>query len=123
DGPLREPIKNRFQEVDLEVLICGIRAAAEGLTLTASHTVVFIEFDWNPGKHYQAEARVDRIGQTVTPTIYYLVALGTIEERIAALIDGKREIINAALGEGERTMDEKGILDTVLDGLLQEVAA
>jgi len=118
-GPEREPVKNRFQEGDLDVLVCGIRAAAEGLTLTASHTVVFIEFDWNPAKHYQAEDRVHRFGQTVSPTIYYLVALGTIEERIAALIDGKREIINAALGEGERTMDEKGILDTVLDGMLE----
>jgi len=123
DGPLREPIKNRFQEGDLDVLICGIRAASEGLTLTASHTVVFVEFDWNPGRHYQAEDRVHRIGQTMTATIYYLVALGTIEERIAALIDGKREIINVALGEGDRTMDEKGILDTVLDDILEAKAA
>ncbi len=123
DGAKRSPIKDRFQEGDLDVLICGIRAASEGLTLTASHTVVFCEFDWNPARHHQAEDRVHRIGQTVAPTIYYLVALGTVEESIAALIDGKREVVNAALGEGERTMDERGIMDAVLDELLAKEGA
>lgn len=122
-GPDREPVKERFQEGDLEVLVCGIRAASEGLTLTASHTVVFVEFDWNPGRHQQAEDRVHRIGQKVPPTIYYLVAVGTVEERIAEMIDSKREVANAALGEGERTMDEEGILDALLEGIVARRAA
>ena len=117
-GAARETVKERFQEGDLEVLICGIRAAAEGLTLTASHTVVFVEFDWNPGKHAQAADRVHRIGQDMPCTIYYLVAMGTIEERIAALIDAKREVVHAALGESHRTVEEEGILDAVLDGIV-----
>lgn len=115
----RDAIKNAFQEGDTDILVCGIRAASEGLTLTASHTVVFMELDWNPSRHYQAEDRVHRIGQKIQPTMYYLVGIGTIEEEIAGMIDGKREVVNAALGEGDRTVDEDGILDAIVEGLLK----
>lgn len=115
----RDGIKNAFQEGDTQLLVCGIRAASEGLTLTASHTVVFVELDWNPSQHYQCEDRVHRIGQTVQPTMYYLVAIGTIEEQIAKMIDSKREVVNAALGEGDRTVSEDGILDAILEELLK----
>jgi SNF2 family DNA or RNA helicase len=115
----RDAIKDAFQEGDTQILVAGIRAASEGLTLTASHTVVFVELDWNPSRHYQAEDRVYRIGQTVQPTMYYLVGLGTIEEEIARMIDSKREVVNASLGEGDRTVKEDGILDAVLDELLK----
>lgn len=111
----RVGIKDSFQDGDLEVLVCGIRAASEGLTLTASHVVIFIEFDWNPGQHDQAEARVDRIGQTVPPTMYYLAAMGTIDEQIVELIDAKREVVNSSVGEGHRTIDEDGIMDAILE--------
>lgn len=111
----RVEIKDAFQDGDLQVLVCGIRAASEGLTLTASHTVIFVEFDWNPATHDQAEKRVDRIGQTVSSTMYYLVAAGTIEEAIVAMIDSKREVVNASVGEGHRTLSEDGILDALLE--------
>ncbi len=111
----RVEIKDAFQDGDLEILVCGIRAASEGLTLTASHTVVFVEFDWNPATHDQAEKRVDRIGQTCASTMYYLVAAGTIEEAIVAMIDDKREVVNSAIGEGHRTLSEDGILDALIE--------
>jgi SNF2 family DNA or RNA helicase len=119
----RNAIKNAFQDGDLEVLVCGIRAAGEGLTLTASHTVIFIEFDWNPSRHLQAEDRVHRISQKSAVTIYYLVAMGTIEESIVRMIDAKREVVNAAVGEGDRTIDENGIMDAMLDSILNRKAA
>lgn len=118
----RDPVKDAFQEGDLQVLVCGIRAAGEGLTLTASNTVVFVEFDWTPAKHMQAEDRTHRIGQKKAVTIYYLVAMGTIEESIVRMIDAKREVVNAAVGEGDRTIEEKGIMDGVLDSVLGRVA-
>lgn len=114
----RIQIKDAFQDGDLQVLVCGIRAASEGLTLTASHTVIFVEFDWNPAVHDQAEKRVDRIGQTVASTMYYLVAAGTIEEEIVAMIDSKREVVNASVGEGHRTLSEDGILDALIEKMV-----
>jgi SNF2 family DNA or RNA helicase len=119
----RTVIKNSFQDGDLEVLVCGIRAAGEGLTLTASHTVIFAEFDWTPAKHVQAEDRVHRISQKSAVTIYYLVAMGTIEESIVRMIDAKREVVNAAVGEGDRTIEENGIMDAMLDSIFQKRVA
>lgn len=115
DGAYRDAIKQRFQEGDLEVLVCGIRAAGEGLTLTASKSVVFMELDYTPGRMVQAEDRTHRVGQSQAVTIYYLLLMGSIEEKIAALVDSKREVANAALGEGARTLSETGILDSILD--------
>lgn len=115
DGAYRDGIKQRFQEGDLEVLVCGIRAAGEGLTLTASKSVVFMEIDYTPGRMVQAEDRTHRVGQSQAVTIYYLLLMGSIEEKIAALVDSKREVANAALGEGARTLSETGILDSILD--------
>lgn len=114
----RQNVVDAFQSGDLEILVCGIRAASTGLTLTASHTVVFVELDWTPGIHEQAEKRVDRIGQLKPVTIYYLLLLGSLEEKIAEMIDAKREIVNSILGEGDRTIQEAGILDAMLDELL-----
>jgi len=117
NGADREIVKESFQDGDLEILVCGIRAAGEGLTLTASHTVAFMELDWNPGKMFQAEDRTHRISQEMPVTVYYLIAFGTIEERIAKLIDAKREVGHAILGEEQRIIDEDGILDAILEGI------
>lgn len=118
----RDPIKDGFQTGDTEILVCGIRAASEGLTLTASSTVIFLECDWNPSRHDQAEARVHRIGQKNAVTIYYLVALGTIEESIVRMIDAKREVVNSAMGESDKTLLEDGILDSILDLVLNDAS-
>lgn len=122
DAGKREDIKKSFQVGDLEVLVCGIRAAAEGLTLTAAHIVVMMEMDWHPGIHAQAEDRVHRIGQSMPVTVYYLIAMGTVEEKIAKMVDAKREVMNATLGEGHRTLSEDGILDAVLDEIVERAA-
>jgi SWI/SNF-related matrix-associated actin-dependent regulator 1 of chromatin subfamily A len=119
----RQNVVDSFQEGDLEILVCGIRAASIGITLTASHTVVFVELDWTPGIHAQAEDRTYRIGQTKPVTVYYLLLLGSIEEKIAKMIDAKRAVVNSIMGEGDRTVQEAGILDAVLDELLDEKKA
>lgn len=117
DIPTRQGIVETFQKGEIDALICGIRAASEGITLTASHVVVTAELDWTWPRHLQAEDRVHRFGTSVSPTIYYLVAAGTIEENIARVIDSKREVIHAAMGESQRTVDESGILDSILETL------
>lgn len=119
-GMPRQNVIDAFQDGDLEILVCGIRAMSVGANLVASHTVIFIELDWTPGIHSQAEDRTHRIGQTKPVTVYYLLLLGSIEEKIAKMIDSKREVVNSILGEGDRTIQEAGILDAVLDEILDE---
>ena len=122
-GMDRQNVIDSFQEGDLEILVCGIRAMSIGANLVACHTVVFIELDWTPGIHSQAEDRTHRIGQTMPVMVYYLLLLGSIEEKIAKMIDAKREVVNSILGEGDRTIQEAGILDAVLHEMLEEKKA
>lgn len=117
DQAARGPIKNAFQDGDTEVLVCGIRAASEGLTLTASSTVIFLELDFSPSRHDQAESRVHRLGQKNAVTVYYLIALGTIEESLVRMIDAKSEVVNSAMGESDMTLIEDSILDSILSDM------
>ena len=86
-----------FQSGDARVFVGQITAAGTGLTLTASHTVVFAELDWVPGNITQAEDRCHRIGQTEPVRVFHLAASGSVDARmIHALVD-KQNIIEGVV--------------------------
>jgi len=100
----RQKAVDEFQNnPETRLFVGNIQAAGVGLTLTAASTAAFVELAWTPSAHTQAEDRIHRIGQRNTATIYYLVAAGTIEERIAKIIRKKAEITSVVTdGESEK---------------------
>jgi SWI/SNF-related matrix-associated actin-dependent regulator 1 of chromatin subfamily A len=96
----------------VRLFIGNIQAAGVGLTLTTASNVAFIEFPWTPSALMQAEDRCHRIGQKDSVTIHYLMAVDTIEEKIANLLDRKREVLDAVL-DGEQS-DEKSLLSELM---------
>ena len=64
--------------------------AAQGITLTRASNVAFLELEWTPAMHDQAEDRCHRIGQRDAVTAWYLLAADTIDETMARLIQRKR---------------------------------
>ncbi|MGA2164760.1 MAG: DEAD/DEAH box helicase, partial [Solirubrobacteraceae bacterium] len=94
DSPTaREAALAAFQEPDGEgnqLIVCSIDVAGQGLTLTRSSNVAFLELDWTPAKHDQAEDRCHRIGQQDAVNATYLLAADTIDETIATLLERKR---------------------------------
>jgi len=115
----RQAAVDRFQnDPNCRVIVCSIRAARLGITLTAASDVAFFELDWTPGAHDQAEDRVHRIGQVNACMAYYLLADNTIEGKIAAIIDKKRSVIAGLIDQREAAASED-----ILGSLVTELAA
>ncbi|AXV08190.1 Helicase, SNF2/RAD54 family [Euzebya pacifica] len=88
------------------VLIVSTRAGGTGLNLTAATHVVHYDRWWNPAVEDQATDRAHRIGQTRTVEVHKLVTAGTIEERIAEMLERKRALADAVVGAGESWITE-----------------
>lgn len=116
---LREESVGRFQQEDgPQLIICSIGVAGQGVTLTRASNVCFVELEWTPALHDQAEDRVHRIGQERDAvTAWYLIAAGTVDEVVAATIDDKRLHVSAVT-EGRATAGES-LVDEVLGRLRQ----
>jgi SNF2 family DNA or RNA helicase len=83
------------------VLLVSLKAGGTGLNLTQATHVLHFDRWWNPAVEDQATDRAYRIGQTRTVTVHKLVTAGTVEERIAALLEDKRALADAVVGSGE----------------------
>jgi SWI/SNF-related matrix-associated actin-dependent regulator 1 of chromatin subfamily A len=94
------------------LIVCSMDVAGQGITLTRSSSVAFLELDWTPAKHDQAEDRCHRIGQQDAVNASYLLAADTIDETIATLLDRKRAVIGAVT-DG-RVEEEEGVLDALV---------
>jgi hypothetical protein len=95
-----------------QLLIAATRVAAQGITLTRASNVAFLELEWTPAMHDQAEDRCHRIGQRDAVTAWYLLAADTIDETMATLIQRKRGIV-AAVTDGRRE-DADGLVEGVV---------
>jgi SWI/SNF-related matrix-associated actin-dependent regulator 1 of chromatin subfamily A len=92
----RQQAVDSFQEEDgPQLMVCSIKAASQGITLTRASNVAFLELDWTPARHDQAEDRLHRIGQESAVTAWYLLAPDTIDETMAELLQRKRGMIDA----------------------------
>lgn len=103
---------NQFQkDPDTRVAILSIQAAGQGLTFTAASHVVFAELYWDPGHIKQAEDRAHRIGQCSSVNIHYLIANGTLDSLMWAMLNRKAQVTGSTLnGRKEKlqaTEDDK----------------
>jgi len=109
----RDEAVRAFQAGDGPQLLVGAtRVAAQGITLTRASNVAFLELEWTPAIHDQAEDRCHRIGQHDAVTAWYLLAAETIDETMAALIERKRATV-AAVTDGRR-VDDDGLVQAVV---------
>ncbi|WP_344291739.1 DEAD/DEAH box helicase, partial [Streptomyces synnematoformans] len=108
--PEREAMVRRFQDCPPDepppVFLLSLRAAGTGLNLTRAGHVVHYDRWWNPAVEAQATDRAYRIGQTQPVQVHRLVAEGTIEDRIAQMLQRKQGLADAVLGGGEAAITE-----------------
>jgi SNF2 family DNA or RNA helicase len=98
-----------------QVIVCSLRAAGQGLTLTRASNVAFLELDWTPARLAQAEDRCHRIGQENAVTAWYLLAPDTIDETMADLLAHKHGVIGAVT-DG-RVVPSESLIDAVVRDL------
>ncbi|MFF1508626.1 SNF2-related protein [Streptomyces sp. NPDC058326] len=96
----REAMVARFQNGEVPVFLLSLKAAGTGLNLTRAEHVVHYDRWWNPAVEAQATDRAYRIGQDRPVQVHRLIAEGTIEDRIATMLDRKRELADTVLGTG-----------------------
>jgi SNF2 family DNA or RNA helicase len=104
--PEREAMVRRFQEGEVPVFLLSLKAGGTGLNLTRADHVVHVDRWWNPAVEEQATDRAYRIGQTKPVQVHRMVTRGTIEERVAALLERKRALADAVLARGEAALTE-----------------
>lgn len=91
-----------FQEGEGDLFLISLKAGGVGLNLTGADYVIHMDPWWNPAVEDQASDRAHRIGQTRPVTVYRLISRDTIEEKIVALHERKRNLADSLLsGAGE----------------------
>lgn len=109
---IREYNKNRFQnEEDCKIIICSLKTASLGYTLTAASNVLFVEFDWCSTTNKQAEDRCHRIGQKDSVNAWYFIVENSIEEHIWNVSLDKDLLINSVYNDENK----KDFLEHYLD--------
>lgn len=100
---------------DVNLIICSIKAAGVGLTLTASSNVAFIELPWTYADCCQCEDRAHRIGQKDNVTCYYLLGRGTIDHAIYNLIHRKKSIASEIMNSDDDIPTDEMYFDELVN--------
>jgi SNF2 family DNA or RNA helicase len=98
----RDALVARFQETDEPLLfLLSLKAGGTGLNLTAANHVIHVDRWWNPAVEDQATDRAFRIGQRRDVQVRKFVCVGTLEEKIDAMIEQKKALAERIVGTGE----------------------
>lgn len=102
----RQRLVDDFQAGAFPLLVISLKAGGTGLNLTRATHVVHVDRWWNPAVEDQASDRAWRIGQDRPVQVHRMICEGTLEERIAALLETKRALAEAVVGGGETWLTE-----------------
>jgi len=111
-------VKDFQTQSDIFVFLLSTRAGGLGINLTAADTVIFYDSDWNPTMDEQAMDRCHRLGQEKQVTVYRLVTMNTIEEKILKRAKEKHTIQNIVITGGKFQGDNprpKEVVSLLLD--------
>ena len=96
-----DAVNSFLDRADVKIMLVSLKAGNAGLNLTAASQVILLDPFWNPFIEEQAIDRAHRIGQQRNVQVHKVLVEGTVEDRIVALQEKKRELILTALDEGE----------------------
>lgn len=116
----RDYNKNKFQtDKDTNIIICSIKSAGVGLTLTAASVVGFVESPWHHADSDQAEDRAYRNGVKHDVHALWFEGSGTIDRRIRSIIERKRS--ESMLATGGKDYTKEDVEDELILDLLKSI--
>nr|WP_274380275.1 DEAD/DEAH box helicase [Vibrio navarrensis] len=101
----RQSAINAFKSGEHNLFLISLKAGGSGLNLTEADTVIHLDPWWNPAVEDQASDRAYRMGQTKPVTVYRLVTVNTVEEKIIQLHSEKRDLADKVLS-GQSTAEQ-----------------
>lgn len=99
-----ELVKQFNEDDSLSVFLVSLKAGGTGLNLVGADTVIHYDMWWNPAVENQATDRVHRLGQDQKVSVYKLVTLGTIEEKIVEMQNRKRGIVKKIVSSDDEVL-------------------
>ncbi|MGI0495288.1 DEAD/DEAH box helicase [Alkalinema pantanalense CENA528] len=104
----REKMIAEFQDPNTQpsIFILSLKAGGVGITLTKANHVFHYDRWWNPAVEDQATDRAFRIGQAKNVFVHKFIALGTLEEKIDQMIEDKKKLAGAIVGNDETWLSE-----------------
>ncbi|MEL6968715.1 MAG: DEAD/DEAH box helicase [Bacteroidota bacterium] len=94
------------QDRHTPLFLLSLKAGGTGLNLTAASQVIHFDLWWNPAVEAQATDRAFRIGQTKNVFVHRFITQNTFEEKINQLLQGKKELADLAVAQGEKWIGE-----------------
>jgi SWI/SNF-related matrix-associated actin-dependent regulator of chromatin subfamily A-like protein 1 len=120
-APVNPDIVSKFWEPNYRIMVASTLAAGEGLNLQCCSDCIIMERQWNPPKEEQAESRFIRIGQLADKvTATYFVAIATVDEFFADLVEQKRAIFSNTIEGKEIKWNESALIKELAEILAQK---
>lgn len=114
----RDGVIDRFKnDPDCSVILMSYGAGSVGLNLQFCEYVFLFDRWWNPAIEDQAINRAHRIGAAGAVTVTRMLAMNTIEERIANVLAQKREMFDALFADSEAPKSGGGLSRDEIFGL------
>jgi len=101
-----EHVKNFQENDDCKLFLISLKAGGNGLNLTAADYVFILDPWWNPAVEAQAIDRAHRMGQTKSVMAYRMICEDTVEEKIIALQQSKRDLADAIISQDKSLISE-----------------
>lgn len=115
---MKQAAVDAFQSGRAQLIICSIKAAGVGLTLTAASNVAFLELAWTYADCCQCEDRAHRIGQKDNVTCYYLLGRNTIDTALYNIIHQKKSIANQIMASSDDIPTDEMYFDELVSAFM-----
>lgn len=116
-----------FQNKKKTVCVLNMQAGGVGITLTAAHTMIIIDYAWVPSDMVQVEDRICRTGQTESCMIYYVYCMNSILDSLfIEMISSKSANTDTVVDNVDNTFDlqsEKNTHFTFIDALKDRISS